>query len=75
MIDNKDPRALLDPLGERVRSLHVVPIPGHPSHPAVAFGPDAIAKDSIEDALLSIPSDEYPILIVGSLYLAGEVCA
>ena len=73
MIEGKDPRALLDPLGDRVRSLHVVQIPGHPSHPAEAFGPEAIAKDSIEDALLSIPSDDYPILIAGSLYLAGEV--
>lgn len=73
MIEGKDPRAIIDPLGERVRSLTVVPVPGHDHHPASAFGPDARAADHLEAALLGIPDDGYPILIVGSLYLAGEV--
>ncbi|MEL7190625.1 MAG: folylpolyglutamate synthase/dihydrofolate synthase family protein [Pseudomonadota bacterium] len=72
MLANKDPSALLDPLGDRVRSLRIVPVPGHDSHPASAFGPDAIAADNLEDALLSLPSDDFPVLIAGSLYLAGE---
>ncbi|WP_298304432.1 folylpolyglutamate synthase/dihydrofolate synthase family protein [uncultured Erythrobacter sp.] len=72
MLDNKDPIALLDPLGNRVRTLQVVPVPGHDSHPASAFGEDAIARDDLEDALLNVPSDGSPILIAGSLYLAGE---
>lgn len=72
MIGSKDPHALLDPLGDRVRSLTVVPVPGHPCHPPVAFGPSARAATDLEDALLNIPSDDYPILIGGSLYLAGE---
>lgn len=72
MIEGKDPRALLDPLGDRVRSLTVVPVPGHPSHHPQAFGPDARAASDLEDALLNVPGDDYPILIGGSLYLAGE---
>jgi len=73
MIEGKDPRAIIDPLGERVCSLNVVPIPGHECHPASAFGPNARAAANVEDALLHIPSDDFPILIAGSLYLAGEV--
>lgn len=72
MLANKNPRALLDPLGDRVRSLTVVPVPNHDSHPPEAFGPDARAATDLEDALLNIPGDDYPILIAGSLYLAGE---
>ncbi|MBV7266808.1 bifunctional folylpolyglutamate synthase/dihydrofolate synthase [Erythrobacter ani] len=72
MLDNKNPRALLDPLGDRVRSLTIVPIPGHDAHSARAFGPDAKAASDLEEALLNLPSDDYPVLIAGSLYLAGE---
>ncbi|KWV93223.1 folylpolyglutamate synthase/dihydrofolate synthase family protein [Erythrobacter sp. YT30] len=72
MLDNKNPRALLDPLGDRVRSLRIVPVPGHDAHPASAFGPDAVTADNLEEALLSLPSDDFPVLIAGSLYLAGE---
>jgi dihydrofolate synthase/folylpolyglutamate synthase len=73
MIEGKDPRALVAPLKGRIRSLNVVPVPGHECHPASAFGPDARAAMNVEDALLHIMGDEYPILIAGSLYLAGEV--
>jgi dihydrofolate synthase / folylpolyglutamate synthase len=72
MIEGKDPSAITGPLSDRVRTLTVVPVPGHDCHPAQAFGPDARAADNLEDALLSLPSDDYPILIAGSLYLAGE---
>ena len=73
MLEGKNPRAIIDPLGERVCSLNVVPVPGHECHPASAFGPNARAAANVEDALLHIPSDDFPILIAGSLYLAGEV--
>jgi len=73
MIEGKDPRAIIDPLGERVRTLTVVPVPGHECHPVEAFGPGAKAAANIEEALLGVPSDDFPILIAGSLYLAGEV--
>ncbi|WP_086609174.1 bifunctional folylpolyglutamate synthase/dihydrofolate synthase [Erythrobacter donghaensis] len=72
MIEGKDPRAIIDPLGDRIRTLTVVPVPGHDHHPVEAFGPDARAAANVEDALPGIPSDDYPILIAGSLYLAGE---
>ncbi len=73
MIEGKDPRAIIDPLGERIRTLTVVPVPGHDHHGVEVFGPGARAADNVEEALLGIPSDDYPILIAGSLYLAGEV--
>jgi dihydrofolate synthase/folylpolyglutamate synthase len=73
MIEGKDPRAIIDPLADRIRTLTIVPVPGHEHHPASAFGPDASAALNVEEALLGIPGDEYPILIAGSLYLAGEV--
>jgi len=72
MLDNKNPRALLDPLGDRVRTLQGVPVPDHESHPASAFGENAVARGDLEEALLNVSSDGSPILIAGSLYLAGE---
>ena len=73
MLANKDPRALLDPLEGRIRTLQVVSVPGHDSHPVDAFGPEARAAAGIENALRAIAADDYPVLIAGSLYLAGEV--
>lgn len=72
MLDNKDPGAITDVLGERVRSLSIVPVPGHDAHPAFAFGAQAVARENLEEALLNISADDFPILIAGSLYLAGE---
>ncbi|MHA7818625.1 MAG: bifunctional folylpolyglutamate synthase/dihydrofolate synthase [Erythrobacter sp.] len=72
MLSNKDPRALLEPLGSRVRTLQVVPVPDHDSQPASAFGPGAVARADLEEAMLNIPDDGRPVLITGSLYLAGE---
>jgi dihydrofolate synthase/folylpolyglutamate synthase len=51
----------------------VVPVPGHEHHSAEAFGPAALPAASVEQALAAIPADGLPILIAGSLYLAGEV--
>ncbi|MFN4019401.1 MAG: bifunctional folylpolyglutamate synthase/dihydrofolate synthase [Erythrobacter sp.] len=73
MIAGKDPSALIAPLGGRIRTLTVVPVPGHDCHPASAFGSDAHAVANVEEALRGIPRDDCPILIAGSLYLAGEV--
>lgn len=72
MLDNKNPRSLLDPLGERSRTLHIVPVPGHGCHPPNAFGADAVGRTDLKNALLNVPDDGLPILIAGSLYLAGE---
>ena len=72
MLDNKDARALIEPLGDRIRTLQVVPVPDNDSHPAEAYGPEAVARANLEEAMLNVPDDDYPILIAGSLYLAGE---
>ncbi|MBD2841531.1 bifunctional folylpolyglutamate synthase/dihydrofolate synthase [Erythrobacter rubeus] len=72
MLDNKDPAAIIGPLGEKIRTLSIVTVPGHDSHPASAFGERAVARNNLQDAVLKVPSDDYPILIAGSLYLAGE---
>ena len=73
MLDRKEPTALTAPLGDRIVSLHAVPVPGQDSHEAGAFGPNARRADSVADALRAIPPDGLPILIGGSLYLAGDV--
>ena len=73
MLANKDPRSLLDPLEGRLRSLQIVPVPGHDHHGPEAFGDGATAATDVEQALAAIASDGHPILIAGSLYLAGEV--
>ena len=73
MIEGKDPLAIIGPLVDRIRTLQVVSVPNFPSHSVEAFGPQAKAAANIEEALLNQPSDDYPVLIAGSLYLAGEV--
>ncbi|AWW75054.1 bifunctional folylpolyglutamate synthase/dihydrofolate synthase [Erythrobacter sp. KY5] len=72
MLDNKDPRAIIEPLGDRIRTLQVVPVPDHDCHHASAFGPNAVPRADLEEAMLNLPNDGNPVLIAGSLYLAGE---
>ena len=73
MLANKDPGSFIGPLGDRIRSLTVVPVPGHEAHPVEAFGPRATAATGVAEALAGLPGDDTPVLIAGSLYLAGEV--
>ncbi len=73
MLANKDPAALTAPLADRIASLQVVPVPGHEHHAAGAFGPSASPAADVEQALAGLPGDGLPILIAGSLYLAGDV--
>ncbi|WP_228243677.1 folylpolyglutamate synthase/dihydrofolate synthase family protein [Porphyrobacter sp. GA68] len=73
MIEGKDPAALTGPLGDALASIVAVPVPGHPSHPAHAFGPNARPTRDVASALAMLPADGLPVLIAGSLYLAGEV--
>jgi dihydrofolate synthase/folylpolyglutamate synthase len=72
MIEGKDPHALIAPLGPSLASITVVPVPGHDWHPAEAFGAQARFAEDLWGALAMIPDDGLPILIAGSLYLAGE---
>jgi dihydrofolate synthase/folylpolyglutamate synthase len=73
MLANKDPAAITGALGEHIASIRAVPVPGHEFHSAGAFGPGAIAAADVAQALAALPADGLPVLIAGSLYLAGEV--
>ena len=73
MLANKDRRALLDPLAGSIASITAVPVPGHEHHPASAFGADVREAGNVADALRALPDDGLPVLIAGSLYLAGDV--
>lgn len=75
MLASKNPRAIVDPLGDRIATLSAVPVPGSESHPASAFGSAARAFAGVAEALRAIPPDDAPVLIAGSLYLAGHVLA
>lgn len=73
MIEGKDPAALTVPLAPTLASITAVPVPGHDWHPAEAFGPEAKPASDVPSAMAMIPDDGLPVLIAGSLYLAGEV--
>ncbi|GAA4771517.1 bifunctional folylpolyglutamate synthase/dihydrofolate synthase [Novosphingobium ginsenosidimutans] len=73
MLANKDPAALTGPLAANAASIAAVPVPTHEWHPAEAFGPNAVAFPDVPSALAAVPQDGLPVLIAGSLYLAGEV--
>lgn len=72
MIEGKDPAALIGPLGPLLASITAVPVPGHDWHPPSAFGTAAQPAPDLPSALAMIPNDGLPVLIAGSLYLAGE---
>ncbi len=73
MIEGKAPDSLIGPLDGSLESITAVPVPGHEWHPCSAFGPQARPAPDVPSALAIIPDDGLPILIAGSLYLAGEV--
>ena len=73
MIEGKDPTALTGPLAPSIASLTAVPVPGHDYHPPAAFGEEAHPAPDVPTVLAALPDDGLPVLIAGSLYLAGEV--
>lgn len=73
MIEGKNPAALTGPLAQSIASITAVPVPGQEYHPPEAFGPAARAARDVPVALAALPDDGLPVLIAGSLYLAGEV--
>ena len=77
MLANKNPAALLEPLAASLASVTAVPVPGHEYHHSTAFE-GAIKRfinnyPDVPSALAALPDDGLPVLIAGSLYLAGEV--
>jgi len=87
MLANKDAKTFLELIAPFAHSVRAVPIPGHEHHApfdlailaklagAVEVGTAPDVKMAItETAMRSRPGENYaPILICGSLYLAGEV--
>ncbi len=73
MLANKDSDAIVRPLRSSLSSVSVVDVPGHESHPRSAFGEKTKGFPTVGDALSALPQDGVPVLIAGSLYLAGEV--
>ena len=73
MLASKHADAIVRPLSGQLASLQVVTVSGHDSLPASSFGPDARPAPDVAAALRAIPDDRLPVLIGGSLYLAGEV--
>ncbi len=80
MLSNKQPGALLGPLEPYLASVTALPVPGHDWHNADAFqacltsGIEVDAAMDIETAFARLAQSEpLPVLIAGSLYLAGEV--
>ncbi|MEO7787532.1 MAG: bifunctional folylpolyglutamate synthase/dihydrofolate synthase [Sphingomicrobium sp.] len=71
MLANKDAEGIVALLKPHTLSLTFVPVPGHASHDPVALARrhGGRAAVSLAEALAPLPS---PILIAGSLYLAGE---
>lgn len=80
MLSNKQPGALLGPLEPYLASVTSLPVPGHEWHDADAFqqcltsGIEVEAAADVAAAMARLTEHEAaPVLIAGSLYLAGEV--
>ncbi len=76
MLATKDPAAIVGPLKGLVRSIAVVPPPGHAGHEAddfAAFTDLPVRRFAgVPEALAALPPGG-DVLIAGSLYLAGAV--
>jgi dihydrofolate synthase/folylpolyglutamate synthase len=76
MLANKDPSAILAPLGTHALSVSIVPAPGHAAHRPEDFAPFTslpVANFADVSAALAALPPEGDVLIAGSLYLAGDV--
>lgn len=73
MIAGKNPAGFLAPLQPLLESLTIVPVPHHEWQEPGAFGLPARFAADVPSALAELPDDGLPVLIAGSLYLAGEV--
>lgn len=87
MLENKDPMGLLAHFGGLAATVYTVPIPDHVHHDPVALaemagriGAQGFAAQDVPDALKRIADtihsvEPAAVLILGSLYLAGDVLA
>ena len=75
MLANRYPQAIIDPLEGRLASVTAVPSEGSEAHGAEAYEGRANWAPDVAAALRGLPDDRLPVLIAGSLYLAGKVLA
>jgi dihydrofolate synthase / folylpolyglutamate synthase len=85
LLANKDSAGVLKPFANRAATLHAVPVPGHPHHPPAELAAAARGAGLAPIAAADVPAAlgwiarhadrERPpiVLVMGSLYLAGEV--
>lgn len=85
LLENKDAAGVLKPFGNRSITIHSVPVPSHPHHSPEALaatareaGLNAMPSTDVETALgwIARHADRAQppiVLILGSLYLAGDV--
>ena len=84
ILANRDPEAILCPFAGTVERFIGLPIPGHDHHDPAALAAlanglfdrsDSIATTSIEEAFATLRAmrPETDTIIMGSLYLAGEI--
>jgi dihydrofolate synthase/folylpolyglutamate synthase len=85
LLANKDSAGVLKPFANRAATLHAVPVPGHPHHAPAALaalargaGLGSLTAADVDSALgwIARHADRGRppiVLILGSLYLAGEV--
>jgi len=79
MLANKDAGGFLEPLWPMIGALHSVPVAGHAHHGGAVFaalaaehGVPHLHHDDL-DAAIAAAGGNNPLLLTGSLYLAGEV--
>lgn len=75
MLSNRYPQTIIDPLEGRLVTTTAVPIQGSDSHGAESYTGKAQWAPDVATALQNLPDDGLPVLIAGSLYLAGKVLA
>ncbi|HEX8225920.1 MAG TPA: bifunctional folylpolyglutamate synthase/dihydrofolate synthase [Allosphingosinicella sp.] len=85
LLANKDSPGVLKPFANRAATLHAVPVPGHPHHPPAELAAAARGGGLAPMTAADVPAAlgwiarhadrERPpiVLVMGSLYLAGEV--
>lgn len=85
LLANKDAPGVLKPFANRSVTVHAVPVPGHPHHPPAELAAAARGAGLAPMTAADVPSAlgwiarhadrERPpiVLVMGSLYLAGEV--
>ncbi len=83
MLANKDAAGFLAPLASRMASFTAVPVDGHACHDPVALAAEVSAMTGVPSqaapdvaaalAAINQRGDALPVLICGSLYLAGVV--